>query len=415
MGFPVRIWARQLRRVLKTRDFRVGLAIVGVGAAVVVSLLLLFPELAPSIGIDLVLTFIAAVAGVHLSHALIFRRIFKTDTDRIASPRAVCERYGGAVDLLETSRLASIDGAYGGALPLVRHDGDLFEGVDPSFPAERSASVYEIPPSVSAFLEPRHDELVSRFNDEGKPNRRLVRLDSVRGATAHVSESSYFRTYCTNLSPDFTGGRDRLSLRDAFDRELVTDSGLVPLESSPFSNALSGGGLVVTTGGATIVGVRTFDATVSERELVDSFGGNLPSHRFEAGGVRAALLHELDDEIAPVAGDDVRAFYGLGLVRRMDWFGQPNLHAVVLVDAPAELTHSGTEHLDTLSIDLGERVTADSLSDPAFARDLVSAVLEACDGSNYTPGVTLLTTLELWLRQVESDASRPAADRGDGR
>ncbi|NHN61127.1 MULTISPECIES: hypothetical protein [Halorussus] len=413
MILTLRVGVRQLRRAAGIRELQVGFGILLFGGGVVAAFLLAFPQLTPSTALQLVTTFVAAVAGVYLSHTLVVHRIFKTDRDRIDAPEAVCERYADAVELLELSGLESLNPAYAGELPLVVHDSDVFEGPDPSFPTERSDSVYQLPASVSAFLEPRRDDLVARFNSEGKHNRRLVRVDAIRGSTVRVSESSYFRTYCTNISPDFTGRSDRKSLRDAFDPELVTERGIVPLSESPFSNTLSGGGLVVTTDGATILGLKALDATVGERELADSFGGNVEFQRFGDASVRDELVREATEEVASVTERDVRVLYGLGLVRRLDWLGQPNLHSLLLVDAPAELVHSGTEHLHTISVDLGEDVTVDeaSLSDPDFAREFVSEILDACESSRYTPGVTLLTTLELWLRQAGATKERLQPDR----
>lgn len=398
----LRVWWWQLRRASRVRNLQVGFAVLIAGGGVFGLLVLAVPELTPSVGVQVVSTFTAAVAGVYLSHALVVRRVFKTDRDRIESPSVVCERYGDSVELLSTSRLGSLDGAYAGELPVVVHEGGLFEGADPAFPTEMVNAVYELPASVSAFLEPRYDELVERFNSEGKHNRRLVRVDEIRDATAHVSESSYFRTYCTNISPDFTGRNERKSLRDAFDTELVSD-GVVPLARSPFSNTLSGGGLVVTTDGTTVLGLKALDATVGERELADSFGGNFEFQRFTDVGAREELIREATEEVESVTRDSVESLYGLGLVRRLDWLGQPNLHSILLVDAPAELVHSGTEHLHTIAVSLDGPAAVDeaSLSDPEFVRPLVTRILDACDASQFTPGVTLLTTLELWLRHVD--------------
>jgi hypothetical protein len=386
------------------RDLRTGFWVVVVGVSVVGALLVAFPRVTPSIVVQVTTTFVAAITGVYLSHALVVHRIFKTDSDRIESASTVSERYADSVELLERSRLESINAAYAGALPVVVHDSDVFDGPNPSVPTERSESVYELPATVSAFLEPRYDELVSRFNDEGNRNRRLVRVDAIRDSTVFVSESSYFRTYCTNFSSDFVGRSDRRPLRDAFDGELVTDAGMVPLSASPFSNTLSGGGLVITTDGTTILGLKALDATVGEQELADSFGGKVQFPLSDERSVRDELVREATEEVESITDDAIRSLYGLGVVRRLDWLGKPNLHSLLLVDAPAELVHSGTEHLHTVTVETGTDVTVDesSLSDPEFARELVTAVLNACETSAFTPGVTLLTTLELWLRHVES-------------
>lgn len=62
-----------------------------------------------------------------------------------------------------------------------------------SGPVRSRKDVYEIPPSVAALLGPRYDDLVARFNDEGRPNRSLVRLDALGDDTVQVPETSYLR------------------------------------------------------------------------------------------------------------------------------------------------------------------------------------------------------------------------------
>lgn len=401
----LRIGIRQLRRALSVKDIQAGVVILSIGALTLGVFYLIFPALAPSIILQVISTFIAAIAGVYLSHTLIVQQVLKTDRDRIKPPRKICERYTETVDLIDTDYLKSLNENFHTQLPVSSTDSDIFTGHDPKFPTEESKSVYEFPPSISAFLEPRYDMLLSRFNNEGKNNRRLVRVDSLNNSHAEISESSYFRTYCTNLSPDFTGKTKSDSLRDVFDPQLINKNGLTPLRDSPFSNTLSGGGLVITSTGTTIIGLKSLDATVGEQEIADSFGGNIEYQGFNDKDLQEELKREAREEVEPVTEDNVQALYGLGIVRRLDWLGQPNAHSLLFIDAQEELIHSGDEHLHTISIDIDidSPISENSLTNYNFACKMVAQILNECQTSSYTPGITLLTTLELWLRQTDPE------------
>lgn len=398
----LRLRLLQVRRALQSPSIRTGLVVLVTAGLAVGGLLVIFPRLAPGAGLNLVVTFAAAVAGVYLSQALIVQRVFRTDRDRVDPPAAVRERYKERVRMLEPTRSQAVAGVDGSPLPVTVVEG-AFTGFGPAEDAVLEDSVYTFGPALEAFLEPRFDELSARFGNERRPNRRLLRVTGVTDARLHLAETSYFRTYCTNLSPDFEGETEGRSLRAAFEDDLVdADGGLVPLGETPFSDALSGGGLVVTTDGRTIVGLRPLDVAVDELELVDSFGDHLGATEAAGGGVRRALCLEAADALEPFAPEQVVSVYGLGMVRRLDWLGHPNAHAVLLVSAPGGLSHSGDEHLDTVTVDIEgwERVEPEDLVDPALAGATVRAILEASEEAGYDPGVTLMTTLELWLREA---------------
>ena len=404
----------QIRSLTDIDGIRVGLGIVALGIVFLLLLLTAFPSLTPDVLLDLVLTFIAALSGVYLSRALILHQVARTDRERILAPAAVQERYPDISGVLDESRLSNVhDGAaLPDALPVVVQRG-LFEGTDPTMPVDSTDNVYELPPSIEAFLEPLHDDLLARFSNEGRSNRRLAGIDSICDGRIRLYETSYFRTYCTNLSPDYTGDSGDQSLREAFRADLIEDGQLKPLASTPFSNALSGGGLAVTTDGQTVVGLRSLNVTVDEYELTDSFGSSLGIRAVESTGVLGALEQTAQTELRAADGRSLsfEAVYGLGIARRLDWLGQPNLHGIYLVDAPSGLVHQSGDHIESITVSATNHapVTPETLSDPAFARDMVCSILEACADRGLQSGVTLATTLELWLRRVEESPESPSA------
>ena len=404
---------KQIRSLTDIDGIRVGLGIVALGLVFLLLLLIAFPSLTPDVLLDLVLTFVAALSGVYLSRAIILHQVARTDRKRILAPAAVLERYPDVNGVLDEAKLrgvhdaAALPDALPDELPVVVRDG-LFEGTDPEIPVDSTDDVYELPPSIEAFLEPLHDDLLARFSNEGRSNRRLAGVDSIDDGTIRLYETSYFRTYCTNLSPDYTGDAADQSLREAFRTDFIADGQLEPLAETPFSNALSGGGLAVTTDGQTVVGLRSLNVTVDEYELTDSFGSSLGIRAVESTGVLGALERTAQEELRAADGSSpsFEAVYGLGIARRLDWLGQPNLHGIYLVDAPGGVVHQSGDHLESITVSAPDHapVTRETLSDPAFARDMVSAILKACADRGLQPGVTLATTLELWLRRVEESS-----------
>jgi len=412
-GMKLRHRLTQIRSLTDIDGIRVGLGIVALGIVFLLLLLTVFPTLAPNVLLDLVLTFIAALSGVYLSRAIILHQIARTDRERILAPAAVQERYPEIDGELNQSRLENIraEATLPDALPVVVQEG-LFEGINPSIPVDSTDNVYELPQSIAAFLEPVRDDLLARFSNEGRSNRRLAGIHSMDDGAIRLYETSYFRTYCTNLSPDYTGDSGNLSLRDAFRTDLIADGQLKPLGSTPFSNALSGGGLAVTTDGQTVVGLRSLNVTVDEYELTDSFGSSLGICAVESNGVLGALEQTAEEELRAADSNPLsfEAVYGLGTVRRLDWLGQPNLHGIYLINAPGGLVHQSGDHLESITVSATDHtpITPETLSDPEFARDMVCSILEACANRGLQPGVTLSTTLELWIRHAEGRSESPS-------
>jgi hypothetical protein len=397
--------------VLENETVRVGLLIFSVGAGIALALLAYYPAEAPSTIISIVSSATASFAGAYVSYAVIARHLLGTERERIDPAETVCERYDETLQLLEPTAMSStVTGK-----PAPRGNSDRAPSTLPcvievldvtdilSAEVTTDASTYDFPPSVASLLETRLDDLQQQFEIEGKFNARKARLESIGNGEVRVSETSYFRSFCTNFAPDRAGPNGGPTLRESFDCEFVENGELVPLGSSPFSDHLGGGGIVITTDGHARLGVRSMDVTVGERKAGHAFGGNFEYQNLTAGAtIGDELRREALEEINGLEPEDIHKVAGLGVIRRVDWLGKPDVHSLVLIEEKQDYAQSTAEFYDDIVVDLGigDVSEIDELFEPETAARCVRRIRERVHGLDLSPSVNYHVSLELWLRRA---------------
>lgn len=406
----------QVRQLLADRAVQVGLAVFGLGAAISVLVLIYYPTAAPSTILSVISSATASFTGAYVSYAVIARHLLGTERDRIDPPEEVCDRYVKSVPLLRATQLgASEMDCSSRYLPCV-----IIDDADPDEILTGEVRIcsdpYVFPPSIDSLLEPRMDVLRNRFETEGKFNARKARVESVDGDILTVSETSYFRSFCTNFAPDMDGPNGGPTLRESFENEFVTDSGIAPLGDSLFSDHLGGGGIAVTTDGKALLGVRAANVTVGERKVGHAFGGNFEFRNLLGGSsVHDELRREATEELSGLDAGDVVSLTGLGLVRRVDWLGKPDVHCLALIDGEQSYGQASTEFYGGVTVDLGvdELTDASNLFDPATADHCVGKIREAIEKTSLTPSVNYHISLELWLRKAMDGDTREGQRSGE--
>jgi len=406
----------QARRLLADRAVQIGLVVFGLGAAISVLVLIYYPTAAPSTILSVISSATASFTGAYVSYAVIARHLLGTERDRIDPPEKVCDRYAKSVPLLRATQLgASEMDCSPRFLPCVTID-----DADPDEILTGEVRIcsdpYVFPPSVDSFLEPRMEALRNRFETEGKFNARKARVESVDGDTLIVSETSYFRSFCTNFAPDMDGPNGGPTLRESFENEFVSDNGIAPLGDSLFSDHLGGGGIAVTTDGKALLGVRAADVTVGERKVGHAFGGNFEFRNLLGGSsVCDELRREATEELSGLDAGDVVSLTGLGLVRRVDWLGKPDVHCLALIDGEQSYGQASGEFYGGVTVDLeiNDITDTSNLFDPATADHCVGQIREAIENTSLTPSVNYHISLELWLRKAMDGDTREARRSGE--
>lgn len=395
----------QFRRIFSNKNVKIGLLILAIGVTLLIMLLLFFPKEAPSAVITTLISATASFTGAYLSYGVVRRHVISTEQDRIASRETVVDHYEDKLPLLGLVHLTEIvDISLPERLPVFT----LEEAPDCesklTFGINLTNNVYKFPDSIRGFFGPYFDEIESRFETEGKFNSRKARLDRIEGTNLHIGETTYFRSFCTNFAPDLNLPNNGPTLREEFDHEFIRGDQIVSLADSPFSNHLGGGGLLITADGFAILGFRTADVTVGEQVVGNSFGGNFEYKNLHTGAnPEDELLREATEEIKAFDKSSIRELIPLALIRRVDWLGKPDIHAIAFADELDNHTQTHEEFYDGLSVDLGidQVESIHELFNAGVARSCVKHIATAADQSAFEPSVNLLLILELWLRVAE--------------
>lgn len=400
-----RIRYLQLRRLLTDRNVQLGLSVLMIGGGTTLGILLLFPQDAPSTITAMIVSATASFAGAYLSYTVAAQHLISTERERIDPPEEISDHYATRISLLEPTRLdATVEMPLPERLPVVVMETASNYEHQLNFDIVLTNDVYDFPESIQGFFEPYFSELRDRFETEGKFNSRKARIDRVDGTVFHIGETTYFRSFCTNFAPDLTFQKKGPTLREAFDQEFVMRDHLVSLSESPFSNHLGGGGLLITADGFAVLGLRAADVTVGERVVGNSFGGNFEYHNLQAGAtLEDELLREATEEIEAVNESTVHEIVPLALIRRVDWLGKPDIHAIALTDELETHAQTHEEYYDGISVDLGIDPidSVDELFEPETALTCVERIAAASERSTFDSSVNLLLILELWLRAAD--------------
>jgi len=404
-----RIWYSQLRRIFTNENVKLGLLVIAIGVSVLIVFLLFFPNETPSVVITTLMSATASFAGAYLSYGVVMRHIISTEQDRIAPPETIVDHYDDRLPMLKLVHLnKTVDTPIPERLPVFTLEEASGCEHKLTFSVNLTNNVYNIPASIRGFFDPYFEEIESRFETEGKFNSRKARLDRVEGTNLHIGETTYFRSFCTNFAPDLILPNDGPTLREEFDHEFIRGDRIVRLGDSPFSNHLGGGGLLITADGFAILGFRTADVTVGEQVVGNSFGGNFEYKNVQTGAnPEDELLREATEEIKAFDKSSVRELIPLALIRRVDWLGKPDIHAIAFADELDNHTQTHEEFYDGVSVNLGidQIESVDELFNVEVARICVKRIATAADQSAFEPSVNLLMILEFWLRVAENRSS----------
>lgn len=207
---------------------------------------------------------------------------------------------------------------------LAKREGGDGEGID-------SEALYTVPEGLGSLLEPYYDDIRQMFLEENRRNEPKVRLDEYRDGTFVFSKTTYYRSFLTNFCPDYPT-RNEAPIRTLTAPLLFDEDGdALPLSESPFSNHFGGGGLVVTTDGKILLSVRGKTVAVEGNSKHLSFSGSFDYETVAKDGLRAEIEAILKDETG-IESSSIVEVCTLGVTRRIERLGKPDLVTLVLVD-----------------------------------------------------------------------------------
>lgn len=324
-------------------------------------------------------------------------------------PADVVEFYGTPAEFMDMGDVAlsgDVSPRFENAIPAAvehfpRHPTPITE-----LPVYERDDMYEYPPEIAALLESREGVLADLFHEEGCFNAVLVRLDRVEDGTFVAETTSYYRSFVTNLAPDFDLYKHRTFRELVEYRQFADDGSLRDLARSDLSDHLGISALIVTTDGEVLLPRRGLDVAVDRGTISESVGGSVAAeHGVKVADIEGSLLTEMDEELG-IPAEHVLGTRYVGTVRRMEMHGSPSICAVVTVDADAPVDDIGTGSWETESVTPADVVPAPSadietLFTTEAARTLLDGVADAVSRDGTPPSVGLLTVL--WLYAANAD------------
>lgn len=257
-------------------------------------------------------------------------------------------------------------------------------------PVEITDRFYDIPPELYAVLEPHLPELRTVFNRRNLHSELLVRLRSIDGRTLRLEKTSYYRSFVTNLCPDYRVGTDK-TIRDLTrDLLLDTDETIRCIERSPFSNHLGGGGLVISHDGRVLFPIRTDKVTTSPGKMGLSFSGSM-NYRSSDTTLWAMLSEEMTEEIG-IHNNDIIDVYHLGVIRDMRWLGKPSVLSVVIGDKYIRYADISDENQTIIEFDLNLDYEIENIYD-IVRHETVATLIRELSAYTETNRVDLSTNL----------------------
>jgi hypothetical protein len=393
-------YIRPTRRLLSERNIQIGISFLLLGLLSSLVLIVFLPDMDISLLLESIPSLVGSVAGVYISYSVISRHLMDTESDRINFREEVLREYD--YDFPKVNYVDKKDDL--GEIPTA------FEYVPEQvrrlkeFEFEKTGDVYQLPCSVCGFLETEMDRLKQRFKEEGKFNWRKYRLEGVNpeSGTLKVSETTYFRTFITNFSPDlgFEGWDDR-TLREAFKNQTIRDKKVVPLSESPFSNHFGIGSFVIDQEGNFALAVRNKDVSVATNQLGLPISGSFDVDNFE-GDSQPNLIKPKAREEGEMGLDDetIEASYSylMGIVRRMEWLGKPDALSILIVDdigVPKSMTKE-YDDMKLIETEVEQIGNGTLLFKEDNARKVLRAIEESIEESGFDPTVGLLSWMLLF-------------------
>lgn len=420
----------QFAQVRHEPEFRVFLRLLVLLGALLGVVWLAFPTFVEATVARVVAGIIGTIVGVYFSLDVLRRYSSTIERRRIAPSEEIIDYYDD-VEFIELDEMACwsdklVDAGRWNAIArkLPRPLRRVFTGAIPTeaavtvedaptelrpisdYEVRLTGSMYRIPADLEALLEPYVDELRSEFRAEKRKNGIRVRLDDVHEDEFFVSKTSYYRSFLTNFCPDYDLGNG-YTLRGLV-QSSFPEQGAGPLSKSLFSNHFGGGGLVVTTDGKALLTTRAKTVAVEGNSQHLSFSGSFRDAAVEEGGIEQAIFSVLNRETGIEEADYIET-YNLGITRRIERLGKPDIVTLVLVDEDANWSAATDQFLDIEAVPLfpDEEVTFQSLEKffrDGHAQTALRQLLHAVASSPYRPSLGLMSMLYLLDSLAESMA-----------
>lgn len=396
-------YVRPFRKVYLYKNIRRATAILIIGLLVGLGLVLSIPELEIDFIFSAVPTFFASIIGVYISYSIVHTHLINTTKQRVNPREDVVNSYEDMHDFPEVADVGEVPVA-------IEYIPDQIENLS-QYEFRETGEVYKFPDQIEAFLEPELNSLKQRFKNEGKFNWRKYRLEEFNDQDKEfvVSETSYFRSFATNFSPDLTfhDSLDEITLREAFKHQTIAGEEIVPLTDSPFSNHLGLVALVITRNGELMLTVRSKFVSVAANQLALPLSGGFDVDFFEGDNGYSLIDQEAkeDDEINLSDEElaDSEAYF-LGLVRRMDLLGKPDVMAILIVDELKD-EFPTNEHAHRFVIDTG--INHINNGEDLFSREnaekIIASIEDEIGESGFEPTVASLSWIHTYKQNIIAD------------
>lgn len=257
--------------------------------------------------------------------------------------------------------------------------------------------LYTVPKRLESLLEPYEDDISRMFRQENRRNEEKMRLDEYRDGTFVYSRTTYYRSFLTNFCPDYPT-RSKGTIRTLTAPLLFDDGSAVPLSESAFSNHFGGGGLVVTTDGEVVIAVRGKTVAVEGNSKHLSFSGSFNYETITDDGLEGQIKSILEKETG-IDRSNVVETCMLGVTRRIERLGKPDLVTIVLVNEEASWEAATQQFIsmDTVPV-TSEDVRFNSIND-LFKDDqaytITRSLVKHLDERAYPPSIGLVSAIYL--------------------
>lgn len=258
--------------------------------------------------------------------------------------------------------------------------------------------LYTVPERLESLLEPYEDDIRRMFRQENRKNEEKMRLDEYRDGTFVYSRTTYYRSFLTNFCPDYPA-RSKATIRTLTAPLLFDETGsAIPLSESAFSNHFGGGGLVVTTGGEALIAVRGKTVAVEGNSKHLSFSGSFNYEAITDDGLEVQIKSILEEETS-IDRSNVVETCMLGVTRRVERLGKPDLVTLVLVDEDASWEAATHQFISMDAVPVTrEDVRFNSITD-LFKDDraytITRSLVEHLDERAYPPSIGLVSAIYL--------------------
>lgn len=389
------------------RSVRLALGFLVLTLIILIVIATQYPGRFLTLFLDSLLTVLFGLITLFFSYDLLLKYGKGAESDRIGEDQTVIQRYRDRVDLMERKSAPGWTSHFESKQPknlpfVAEYVPDSPRQVD-SYDVNIEDEVYSIPDRLNLILQPVETEQRERFQSEGHYNSLKAGLTSIEDGSLHFRPESYFQSFRTIHSPDYEIYQGR-SLRDLTDWMLFEENRLKPLCESPYPNAFGGGGLVLTKDGRAVIPIRSSEVAYATGEAEVSYGGSLDLSELEATKSMSEHYNKEIKEELGIRPDQVVDTHCLGIVRRLELLGSPDMLILTIVDDEVEFENTSRENIRLVRIDVLPEysdLTLDDILDPTVTGTIVESIFNRLDDEGYLPGSALAATLVLLAQHAE--------------